>query len=74
MALKPTRLTRAKVEEAREIVAAASDSRGLTRVYIDLPRHLSVELGVMAARRQISKRALLAELVEQAINPPATNR
>jgi hypothetical protein len=47
--------------------AAPIDSRGLVRVYIDLPRHLSHELGVMAIRRDLSKRAMLAIMVEHAI-------
>lgn len=46
---------------------ASADVRGMTRVYIDLPIHLSQEFEIMAIRRRVSKRVLLAMLVERAV-------
>jgi hypothetical protein len=46
----------------------STDVRGLTRLYIDIPTHLNKELGILAIRLDMSKRALLAQLVENAVS------
>ena len=43
------------------------DSRGLTRIYTDVPRHIAQEFAVLAVRRDTSKRALMAELIMKAV-------
>lgn len=43
------------------------DSRGYTRVYIDLPPDIVRRFNIMAATRGQPKRTLLAELVRNAL-------
>ncbi len=49
-------------------VPQVPDSRGNVRVYIDLPSALVRKFNVLAAMRGLSKRGLLAQIVEQAVN------
>ena len=46
---------------------AAVDSRGTQRVYIDLPKDSVQRFNVLAAMRSMPKRALLAQIVEEAL-------
>lgn len=47
--------------------ATPTDSRGNVRVYIDLPSDLVRRFNVMAASRDQPRRALLAEIVRDAL-------
>ena len=44
-----------------------TDSRGSKRVYIDLPAESVRRFNILAATRGVAKRALLAQIVEEAL-------
>lgn len=46
---------------------APTDSRGTMRVYVDLPKESVRRFNVLAAMRGMPKRALLAQIVEEAV-------
>lgn len=48
--------------------APAADSKGNRRVYVDLPAPLITRMNVLAAMRSVTKRALIASLLTDAIN------
>lgn len=45
----------------------AADSRGMVRVYVDLPKNVAQELAVLAVRRDVPKKTLVAELIMSAV-------
>lgn len=47
--------------------ADATDSRGMKRVYVDLPAASVQRFNVLAAMRNMPKRMLLASIVEEAL-------
>lgn len=52
-----------KVQERR----GEEDSRGNVRIYTDIPRSVATEFSVMAIRRNMTKRALMARLITDAV-------
>lgn len=44
------------------------DARGNVRVYGDVPVHVARELKILAIRRGVSKQALMAELIMNAVS------
>jgi hypothetical protein len=44
-----------------------TDSRGNKRVYTDVPAHIAQEFAILAIRRKVSKRALMAQLIMDAV-------
>lgn len=45
-----------------------TDSRGNMRIYTDVPAHIGKEFKVLAIRRNTSIRALMAQLIMDAVN------
>ena len=43
------------------------DSRGNVRVYADVPRDIAQEFTIMCVRRNTSKRAMIAQLITNAL-------
>lgn len=62
MAKQPAR-TAAKAVES----LAVTDARGMTRVITDVPRKVGEEFAILAIRRGMSKRALMAKLIMDAV-------
>lgn len=58
------RAAKATPPKARE-APIGPDARGRVRVYADISEAAAVELAVQAARRRISKKALLEMLIEE---------
>lgn len=52
----------------REVESVAvTDARGMTRVITDVPRKVGEEFAILAIRRGMSKRALMAKLIMDAV-------
>lgn len=60
---KPTAKPAAKPVESD----AVTDARGMTRVITDVPRRVGEEFAILAIRRGMSKRALMAKLIMDAV-------
>lgn len=60
---KPTARPAAKPAESD----AVTDARGMTRVITDVPRRVGEEFAILAIRRGMSKRALMAKLIMDAV-------
>lgn len=44
-----------------------TDTQGRVRIAVDISEEISVEFGVLAARRRLSKRALMEQLIMNAV-------
>jgi len=44
-----------------------ADSKGNTRIFTDVPVHVAQEFAILAIRRGLSKRALMAKLIMDAV-------
>lgn len=55
-----------KTAKRPRAAAVGLDARGKVRIYADIAPTASIELAVMAARRSISKKALLELLINDA--------
>lgn len=60
---KPTARPAAKAVES----AANTDARGMVRIITDVPRKVGEEFAILAIRRGVSKRSLMAKLIMDAV-------
>ncbi len=54
-------------QPARRTTGPPVDSRGNVRIYTDVPKNIAQEFSILAVRRETSKRALMAELIMDAV-------
>lgn len=45
-----------------------ADARGNVRIYTDVPSHVAKEFAILAVRRDMTKRALMARLIMDAVS------
>lgn len=58
---------KAKLARVSPIKKPPQDSRGNMRLYTDIPVNVAQEFAVLAIRRGLSKRDLMAELIMNAV-------
>lgn len=67
MAQAAPKKTARKPREAPDTVREVIDARGNVRVYTDIPPRVAKEFAILAIRRGVSKRALMADLIMRAV-------